>query len=269
MNKKLLVLDIDGTLVNSKKEITQATLNALLDIQKKGHRIALASGRPYPGMKQYVEKLQLEQYGGYALAFNGGMVVECATGKTMFQKAIPNRYLKPIYDYAIAHNIGMVTYQDNKVLTGTEFDEYMEFEARLNFMELCKLDDFCGSIDFDMVKCLLTAPVEYAQAYEKELAELLMPELNIFRSEPFFIEITVKGVDKAQSIQRLLGLLGMQREDCICCGDGFNDLTMVQYGGVGVAMGNAQQVVKDAADYITASCDEDGLVEVVKHFIEG
>ena len=77
----------------------------------------------------------------------------------------------------------------------------------------------------------------------------------------------MQGVDKAKSIGRLLAHIGMERENCICCGDGFNDRTMVEYAGVGVAMGNAQQVVKDVADYVTANCDEDGIVEIIKKFI--
>ncbi len=266
-NKRLLVLDIDGTLVNSKKEITPATLEHLLKIQELGHKVALASGRPYPGMKSYANQLKLNEYGGYVLSFNGGKVINCKTGETVFQKAIPNSYLKTIYDYAVAHGIGMVTYKEDVVLTGTEIDEYMEYEARLNSMVIHRVDNFLDEVDFDMTKCLLTAPPDKAAIYEQELANLLAPDLNVFRSEPYFIEITIKGVDKAESINKLVGILGMKQEDTICCGDGFNDLTMVQYGGVGVAMDNAQQIVKDNADYITASCDEDGIVQVIKEFI--
>lgn len=266
-DKKLVVLDIDGTLVNSKKEITPLTLEYLLKIQEEGHIVALASGRPYPGLAQFVEKLKLKEYGGYALSFNGGKVVSCSDMKTVFEKPIPNRYAKIIYDYAIEKGIGMVTYKDDTVITGTRIDEYMEYEARLNFMKLEKVDDFLSYVDFDMTKCLLSAESKLAEKCEKELAKLLAPDLNVFRSEPYFIEVTRKGVDKAESIEKLLEVVGMKREQTICCGDGFNDLTMVKYGGIGVAMGNAQQIVKDAADYITGSCDEDGLVEVIKKFV--
>lgn len=265
--KKILILDIDGTLVNSKKEITPETLKYLTMIQEQGHIVALASGRPYPGMKQYVEALSLEKNGGYVLAFNGGMVIECASGRVVYKNAIPSRYAKPLYDFAIENHIGMVTYDGNKVITGTDTDEYMEFEARLNYMELCRVDDFCGYVDFDMIKCLMTAEPEHAEVCEKKLRDMLSPQLNVFRSEPFFIEITTNGVDKAESVARLLEILGMKREQCICCGDGFNDKTMVEYAGIGVAMGNAQDVVKEVADYVTASCDEDGIVEVIKRFV--
>lgn len=266
-DKKILILDIDGTLLNSKKEITPLTLEYLLKIQEMGHKIALASGRPYPGMGQYAEKLKLKEYGGYVLSFNGGKVVDLATMKTIFEKPIDKKYAKVIYEYALKNDLGMVTYKDDMVITGTEIDDYMQYEARLNNMILKRVDDFLSYVDFDMTKCLLTAEAEVAESHEKELARLLSPELNVFRSEPYFIEITRKGVDKAESIERLLDIIGMKREQSICCGDGFNDLTMVKYAGVGVAMGNAQSSVKDSADYITASCDEDGLVEVIKKFI--
>ena len=248
-DRKILILDIDGTLVNSDKEITPETLKYLMEIQRQGHLVALASGRPFPGMKQYADALELERYGGYALSFNGGKVINCATGEVIYQNCIPRRFAKVLYEFANEKKIGMVTYQGDKVITGTDTDNYMEFEARLNHMQLCEVDDFLGYVDFDMVKCLMTADPEVSEQYEHEL------------------EITVQGVDKAKSIGRLLAHIGMERENCICCGDGFNDRTMVEYAGVGVAMGNAQQVVKDVADYVTASCDEDGIVEVIKKFI--
>ncbi len=265
--KKILVLDIDGTLVNSKKEITKATLEHLIKIQEEGHIVALASGRPYPGMQKYAEEIGLDRFGGYALSFNGGKIIDCSTGNTVFEKCIPNKFAKIIYDYAVENGLGMVTYKDGTVITGTEIDEYMQYEARLNYMPLHKVENFVGYVDFDMIKCLLTAPPEKAPKYEEELRELLKTDLNVFRSEPYFIEVTTKGVDKAESLETLLDKLNIKRENSICCGDGFNDLTMVKFGGIGVAMDNAQQIVKDNADYITASCDDDGIVEVIKKFI--
>ena len=101
-DKKILVLDIDGTLVNSEKKITPETL-----------------------------KLGLAEYGGYALSFNGCKVISCATQEVIYTKAIPNRYAKILYEFAKERHIGMVTYKDNQVITGTDTDGYMEFEARL------------------------------------------------------------------------------------------------------------------------------------------
>ena len=149
-DKKILVLDIDGTLVNSEKKITPETLKYLKMIQEQGHIVALASGRPFPGLKQYSDALGLAEYGGYALSFNGGKVISCATQEVIYTKAIPNRYAKILYEFAKERHIGMVTYKDNQVITGTDTDGYMEFEARLNHMELCQVDDFLKVVDFDI-----------------------------------------------------------------------------------------------------------------------
>lgn len=89
---------------------------------------------------------------------------------------------------------------------------------------------------------------------------------SIYRSEPYFMEIMPRGVDKAAALERMLMSLGCTREETVCCGDGFNDISMLAYAGTGVAMGNAQPEVKAAADYITATNDEDGLVEVIEKF---
>jgi Cof subfamily protein (haloacid dehalogenase superfamily) len=94
------------------------------------------------------------------------------------------------------------------------------------------------------------------------------PELNIFRSEPYFLEIMPQDVDKAFSLAKLLEFMGLTRKQMICCGDGYNDVSMMRYAGLGVAMANAQPEVKKEADYITASNDEDGIAQVIEKFIE-
>lgn len=267
MKKKILALDIDGTLTNSKKEISRKTLDKIMEIQELGHIVAIASGRPLPGIRRIADILQLDKYGGYVLAFNGGRIVNYQTGDVVYQANVDNQIAGRIYDYALKMDAGMVTYEGDVVITGTRIDDYMEMEARLNFMEIRQIPNFKEYIDFPINKCLMTAEDEKAAAMEEELKGLYGDKVNIFRSEPFFVEIMPPDVHKATSLEKLLGILGMDAEDLIACGDGYNDLTMIQYAGVGVAMANAQQIVKDNADYITLSNDEDGLVPVIDKFI--
>ena len=127
-----------------------------------------------------------------------------------------------------------------------------------------KVEDY---VDFPLNKCLGTAEPEMAAEAEKIYAEKFGDKLCISRSEPFFVEITPKGIDKAASLERFCKMTGNKRKDMIACGDGFNDLSMIKYAGLGVAMENAQPVVKDAADYVTASNDEDGVAKVIHKFI--
>lgn len=268
MDEKVLVLDIDGTLTNSSKEITAATKQGIQDVMKRGHKVILASGRPTPGMRRYEEELELEKYGGYLLSFNGGRIVDCRTGEIIYQKILPLTIIPGLYEYAKAHGCGLVTYLGDSVISAFEPDEYVELEARINGLPIKIVENFKEFVDFDINKCIVTAPPEQAAEYEKELSSRYGDILSVYRSEPFFIEIMPKNVDKAASLDRMLQSIGMSRENAICCGDGFNDISMIQYAGVGVAMGNAQPAVKEAADYITATNDEDGLVQVIDKFMQ-
>lgn len=265
--KKVLVLDIDGTLTNSKKEITSATKEAIQDIMRKGHQVILASGRPTPGMRRYEQELELEKYGGYLLSFNGAKIVNCLSGEVVYQRTLSLTLLPSLYAFAKKHGCGLVTYLGNTVISAFEPDEYIELEARINGLPVKKVDHFLDYVDFEINKCLMTIDGDTAAVLEKELQERYSDAASIYRSEPFFIEIMPKDVSKASSLDKTLTAIGQKRENTICCGDGFNDISMIQYAGIGVAMGNAQSVVKEAADYITATNDEDGLVQVIDEFI--
>ena len=268
MDEKVLVLDIDGTLTNSKKEITPETKKGIQEALRRGHKVILASGRPTPGMRRYEKELELEKFGGYLLSFNGGRIIECRTGEVVYQRLLPISIIPGLYSFAKANGCGLVTYFGEKIISAFDPDSYVELEARINGMEIKVVENFKDYVDFDINKCIVTAPPEKAERLEKELAERYGDRVSVYRSEPFFIEIMPQNVDKATSLERMLETVGLTRENAICCGDGFNDISMIKYAGVGVAMGNAQPAVKAVADYITASNDENGLVQVMKEFMD-
>lgn len=113
----------------------------------------------------------------------------------------------------------------------------------------------------------MTGDPEHLAEVEQKMKERFGHILNIYRSEPFFLEIVPQNVDKADSLKHLLDHLGLSHTQMISCGDGYNDLTMIQYAGLGVAMANAQQVVKEAANYITRSNDDNGVAHVIQKFM--
>lgn len=267
MKEKVLVLDIDGTLTNSEKQITPATRQGILNTLQRGHKVILASGRPTPGMRRYEEELELQKYGGYLLSFNGARIVECRTGEIVYQRTLPLSMIPGLYAFAREKGCGLITYFGDRVISAFEPDEYVELESRINGMEIKVVDNFKDYVDFDINKCLLTASPDRAEELEKQLQKKYGDLVSVYRSEPFFIEIMPKNVDKATSLDRMLETVGLTRENAICCGDGFNDISMIRYAGLGVAMGNAQPAVKEVADYITGTNDEDGLVTVIDDFI--
>ena len=267
MQEKVLVLDIDGTLTNSKKEITEATKQGIWNILQHGHKVILASGRPTPGMRKCEEELELKKYGGYLLSFNGARIVECKTGEVVYQRTLPLSIMPGLYEFAKANGCGLITYQGPGVISAFEPDDYVQLEARINGIPIRVVDNFVEYVNFDINKCLMTAPEEIAPELEKQLQEKYSDVASIYRSEPFFLEILPRGIDQAQSLARLLEILGLDKERMIACGDGYNDLTMIKFAGLGVAMENAVLPVRKAADYITMSNNDDGIAHVVEKFM--
>ncbi len=265
---KLLVLDIDGTVTNSKKQITKRTLEAIIACQEAGNLVAIASGRPTPGVVKIANELKLQQYGGYVLSFNGARIINWDTKDIVYEQTLQATVGADLYHYCIEHDLGIMTYDEKEILTGTRVDEYMAWEAQINGIEIHQYgEEFPMVANFPVCKYLITKEGDEAAKHELVLKQRLDGLANVFRSEPFFIEITANGVDKAASLEKLRQKLDIKLENVIACGDGFNDLSMIKYAGIGVAMANAQQVVKDGADYITASNDEDGVADVIEKFI--
>lgn len=267
MNYKLLVLDLDGTLTNNKKEITEHTLRTLIAAQEKGVKIVLASGRPTYGIAPIAEKLQMKKYGGYILSYNGGEIIDWQTGEMMYENVLEDEVLPYLYQCAKDNGFAIVTYKDKYVLTEHPHDEYVQKEAILNVMEAKKVDHFLEAIDFPVPKCLIVGEATRLAELEKEMYNELKDRMGVYRSEPYFLELVPKGIDKAQSLAVLLAKIGATREEMIAVGDGFNDRSMIEFAGLGVAMANAQDVVKQSADYITLSNEEDGVAAVVKKFM--
>lgn len=266
MKYKLLVLDLDGTLTNSKKEITRHTKETLIKAQEAGLKVVLASGRPTYGVAPLANELELQKYEGYILAYNGGKIIDWKTRELMYEKQLDSDLLPYLYRCAKENDFAIVTYENEYVLTEKPDDEYVLKEALLNVMKIKKVDNFLEAVKHPITKCLIVGEPSRLALLEKEMYEKLKDRMGVFRSEPYFLELVPKGIDKAQSLSVLLEVIGMTKNEMIAIGDGFNDLSMIQYAGLGIAMENAQDVVKQAADFITLSNEEDGVAYAVEKF---
>lgn len=267
MKYKLLVLDIDGTVTNSKKEVTEKTREAIIKLQERGVLVAIASGRPPQGVYAVANRLEFERFGSYIMPFNGARIIDFKTKECVYEKTLPLHLPAKVWKDAVDNHIGIITYEGDKVISGTQPDKYMEIEAKINSLPIVYHEDFVKYVDFPVNKCLMTGEPEDLEALEPILAQKYFHEAQVFRSEPYFLEITPKNVDKAYCLRHLLDKLGIKREEMVCCGDGFNDISMLQFAGMGVAMANAQEKVREVADYITENDnDHDGIAEVIEKF---
>lgn len=268
MKYKLLVLDVDGTLLNDEREISKRTLAALLKVQQMGVRIVLASGRPTYGLMSLAKTLELGNYGGFVLSYNGCQIIKAQNGEILFERRINPEMLPYLEKKARKNGFAIFTYHDDTLITDSPDNEYIKNEALLNNLKIIREDEFSTAIDFAPCKCMLVSDKEKAligleQHWEKRLAGTL----DAFRSEPYFLEVVPCGVNKANTLGALLEHLGVTREEVIAVGDGVCDVTMLQLAGMGVAMGHSQDSVKVCADYVTASNEEDGVALAVEKLI--
>lgn len=265
---KMLVLDLDGTLVNSHKEITPNTYNALMKAQQSGIHLVLASGRPVDSIRPLADLLQLERFGGFVISYNGARIINWSTGEVLHQEVLPPEVLPALYEYSHISQLPILVYQNGCVLTEDSDNSYVDQVSFTNKMPIKKAVNFLKEIRHPLHKCLMVGdPIDLHQ-WEMKMAAELGTKMNIYRSSPFILELVPLGVDKAKAIAVLTDYLGVSRDEVIAAGDGYNDRSMIEYAGLGVAMKNAVPEVKEIADFITEfSNDKDGLVEVIERFI--
>ncbi len=268
MKYKLLVLDVDGTLLNDEREISKRTLAALLKVQQMGVRIVLASGRPTYGLMPLAKTLELGNYGGFVLSYNGCQIIKAQNGEILFERRINPEMLPYLEKKARKNGFAIFTYHDDTLITDSPDNEYIKNEALLNNLKIIREDEFSTAIDFAPCKCMLVSDKEKALiGLEQHWVKRLAGTLDAFRSEPYFLEVVPCGVNKANTLGALLEHLGVTREEVIAVGDGVCDVTMLQLAGMGVAMGHSQDSVKVCADYVTASNEEDGVALAVEKLI--
>lgn len=268
MNYKAVVLDLDGTLTNSEKKISERNRLALMDLQRRGVRVVLASGRPVFGIEHLSKQLQLSYFGGYILAYNGGIILDCKSGRQVFAQTLPEGVAAQLAASAKKHGLGINTYDDSRgcILTETPENEWIRHEGALNNnMPVVRVADFGADTPMHLPKCLMVADGDYLAAKEP-LVRQEFAQLAVYRSSPFFLEIVPQGIDKAASLSRLSALTGIRPAEMVAMGDGYNDLSMIEFAGLGIAMGNACDQVKQAADFVSLDNDHDGVAHAIEKY---
>lgn len=269
MKYKMLVLDVDGTLLNDNKEVSKRTLATLRKVQQMGVRIMLASGRPTYGLLGLAKMLELDTYNGYVMAYNGGQVIRAADGEVIFERRINPELIPYLEKKADKNGFGILTYNEDCIVTNMPDNPHIKAEAELNGMKIVYEEHFSIAIDFIPCKCMLVSDDEEALVgLENHWKRRLDGVLDVFRSEPFFLEVVGCRVNKANTLAAVMEMEGIKTDDIVVFGDGVADVTMLQLASLGIAMDNAPGSVKRCADYITLSNNEDGVaVAVEKAFL--
>lgn len=268
---KAIALDMDGTLLNSAKEISEANRETLIEYQKAGGRVIIATGRPEAGATRYCDQLEMEKYGGILLSYNSCRIVNLSNGDVIqnltFSPEIVAKTEAVIREVDTEGKMSLATYQGRTLFTDGKENPYIKMEEVFSQMNAVPIESFKDTIDFPVNKCLVGADGDYLATKADLVSALLGNEVDAFRSDPWFLEIVPVGVDKLSGLKKIAEYLGITAEEMAACGDGFNDISMVKYAGFGVAMGNAQEVVKEVADFVSLTNDEDGVKYAIEKYI--
>lgn len=267
MDFKLIALDIDGTLLNSNKELTPHTRYALIEAQRQGKRIIIASGRHPVGVVPLANDLMLGRYGGFIMAFGGGKIIDCTTGKTVVSKLFPKEYLPDIVGVLKDSNITVMVHDERKIFANNRVNDYTYVERDILKMDMIAVDDFISAVNFDINKILLAGEPDELDKYQEILSKRYDGLLDVYKSAPYFLEIMPFGVSKGSMLPLLLEKLGVNKDELIAFGDNYNDMTMIGYVGFGVAMSNGEEEVKKIANYVCESNDDDGIAKTLEKFV--
>ena len=264
----MIVLDVDGTLLNNDRIITSRMKTALIKVQQMGIRIVLASGRPTYGIMPLAKELEMDKHEGYILSYNGGQIINIKTGDVLFEKLVKKEMLPYLERKSKKNEFSIFTYFEDTIYTNDILNEHIIKEAEINSMRIKEVKNFSEEIFFTPYKCMIVSDNEDALInLENHWKRRLSGELDVFRSEKYFLEIVPPFIDKANTLSVLLEMLGIELKDVVAIGDGVCDVSMIQSAGFGIAMGNAQDSVKACADYVTETNDKDGVALAIENVI--
>ena len=257
MNVKLIALDCDGTLLNSKKKISDVTKSAMAKAMAHGIKVMLASARPFYRLKPILATLESDVPDQYTIAFNGGLIMNNTESEVILSQSFTAEQMKRIIDVGDEVGTMMFLYTQNSILANMDDPKYRQKNPDVAFF----VRDL-HEVDFTQTEIFKVAYVNKPEVTTQLKANLptdMYEDFEISSSVPQFVEFTKKGVTKAYALDLLCKKMGIDPMEVVAFGDEDNDLPMLNFSGFGVAMGNASQLVKDTADHVTTTNDEDGV----------
>jgi Cof subfamily protein (haloacid dehalogenase superfamily) len=263
---KLIAVDMDGTLLNEKKEISNRSRKAIFQLKEAGKKVVLATGRPLNGVIRYIENLNLFDENDYVIAFNGALVQSTKTKHIIFNKPLSVKEYKELYTISQQLGVHIHALTDNSVLTPKN-NPFTEIESNINQIPI--IEGAVEEIEDStiIIKVMFIDEPEKLDAAIPRIPNRISEKYTILRSAPYFLEFLDKSVNKGAGVSAVAKQLGFKREEVICVGDAGNDLAMIRFAGLGVAMGNAFDEIKSEADYITYTNEEDGVAHVIEKFM--
>jgi len=265
MNIKLVAIDLDDTLLDTKLKVSPQCIAAINAVRDKGIYVTIATGRMYRSALPYAEQIGVEIP---LITYQGALVKNSQSGEVLYNKSVPREQAVQVLDYLQRKGVHYQAYFNDRLCMKS-----LSQEGR-DYIDLCGIspviiEDLVGMAEKkDTPKIMMIVyDAQKLQDIEKEMNGMFGDRLVIIRSKPFYLEIMDQYATKADALQVVANHYKIKQNEVLAIGDSYNDLSMLAWAGIGVAMGNAPDQIKHCADYITATNEEEGVAEALHRFI--
>lgn len=263
---RLVAIDMDGTLLSSEHNVSALNRKALKIANEKGIKVVLCSGRRIHNLLDYAKELGIDGEEGFVVGNNGAGAMRIRDNKVVYENFMSAEEARVIAEVCDSVNANYTIHTLDAAITPRE-NVYSTYETDLNNIPLTIMHPKALSDEAVVTNILVLDEVETLNGYEKVIMDAFKAQYRIIRTMPMYLEIMKMEVSKFKGIMAVADLYGITKDEVMSIGDAPNDLEMIAYAGVGVAMGNAQKVIKEAADYITRSNDADGVAYAMNKFL--
>lgn len=271
MKYKLICIDMDGTLLNNKHEVTDENKEAIKKANEMGVKIAITTGRIFCSAKYYSDIIGVSTP---IIASNGAYIREKDKDEVIYSNTIPNDLILKIYNTVHKHGLKLSFNTCNTLISSYELPENHAYklmnkivakENKVNFIVYKNMDDILPKYENQILKGIVIEKEDTETLFKakEELKAKYGKELHIVSSDPYNFEIMLNSSTKGNAVKILAEKFGFTSDEVICIGDSENDISMIKYAGMGVAMGNALDIVKDVADYITEDNEHSGVGKAI------
>lgn len=237
---KIFFTDMDDTLLNSEKQVTKENMDAISEALAAGHKIVFNTGRPLSGFLPILKELGLDREGCYAIAFNGGLIYDCAAKKTLYRRTIPLKYARVIFEKTQEAGLYCHTYSDTSLLCRHAGEETRVYTQAIHIpvVEDPLLPEHLAEEPCKMIVIDLHDRAKM-DAYRAAMETWAKGKISMFYSSPHYLEHVPEHVSKGHAVKKLCELLQIPLANTVAAGDQENDISMIEAAAVGAAMKNA------------------------------
>lgn len=259
----MIVVDLDDSLLGNDLKISKENKKALKSAMDKGLLVTIATGRMLSSALPYIRELNIDIP---VITYQGAYIKDTLTGETLTKTTLPMMYAKQLIEECKKDDLYIQAYVEDNYYFAHD-NEYSQLYHRLSGIKGIEVGDLETFLKEEPIKMLIIDVPYRISTFRNKFDALYGEHIQIAISKPNYLEITHIDATKGRALEHLALMLGIAREEVIAIGDSYNDISMLDYAGLGVAMGNAPDEVKAHAQYVTKGNDEDGVAEVVKMYV--